>query len=247
MRFGVAAACLALSACGEKSDPPPSLPDAPASATCADDGVRLPGLGICSSEAAKYFADLAPLQAPQGCSWTFNEALLGDTGEGVLYRALACNGVVTQLEFSAGAHSASLDLVASPVVGPAALGATLVRLFTINAADPQGGLRALVVEGVDDPEEAAACEVRPASFQDWPADALVVDVNAAYKAAHAITDAEPRSACGPLGLDTDSVNFWRIAQGFAWRFDLGQDEVGVDPNGFLLMRRAADGSWSPAS
>ena len=93
--------------------------------------------------------------------------------------------------------------------------------------------------------EAAKCEVRSAGYSGWPGDALVVDVSAA-EAAKARKD-EPRTACGPYGLDEDSQTFWRVFQGTAWFFELGQDSLEVDPGSFTLVHKDEKGNWVPVA
>jgi len=235
---------------GPACSPPPAksvaapAPAPAASSGCADDGVRLPVTGICAGRAANYLDNLpSDPPTPDGCAWTFNEAGLGDA-EALLYRAMTCKGVTTRLAFSAGARGASVEYEKSALFGDAAVGKTAVRLFTLDEKDPRGGLLRLVQEGVEDKAERAACALRAAGFKDWPDGALVVDVNDAYKARRKINDDEPRTACGPLGLDTDQMSYWLIKQGYAWKFDLGQEETDFDPRTLTLMRKGPDGAWS---
>ncbi|MFZ4603080.1 MAG: hypothetical protein ACOYM8_11535 [Caulobacterales bacterium] len=241
----VAAFALAVlsAACSPQAAKPADAPPAVAASSCADDGGRLPGTGICAGRAANYLDNPPPNPpAPEGCSWTFNEAVLADS-QAVIYRAMTCKGVTTKLGFSAGARSASIDYETSALFGEAAVGETLVRLFTLDEKDPRGGLLRMVKEGVENKEERAACELRDAGYEEWPAGALVVDVNVAYKAKKKITDDEPRTACGPLGIDTGQSTYWLIKQGFAWKFDLGQEQLDIDPRTVTLLSKDADGSW----
>jgi len=242
--FAAAFALAALAAaCSPQAAKPADAPTDVASSGCADDGVRLPGTGICAGRAVNYLENPLPdPPAPEGCTWTFNEAVLADA-EALIYRAMTCKGVTTKLAFSAGARSASIDYEKSALFGDTAVGETVVRLFTLDETDPRAGLLRMVKEGVENKEERAACELQDASFADWPAGALVVDVNAAYKAKKKITDAEPRTACGPLGIDTNESTYWLIKQGYAWKFDLGQEQLDIDPRTMTLMRKGADGAW----
>ena len=108
--FAAAFALAALAAaCSPQAAKPADAPTDVAASGCADDGVRLPGTGICAGRAANYLENPPPNPpAPEGCTWTFNEAVLADT-EALIYRAMTCKGVTTKLAFSAGARSASID------------------------------------------------------------------------------------------------------------------------------------------
>ncbi len=68
-----------------------------------------------------------------------------------------------------------------------------------------------------------------------------MDVSAA-EAAKARKD-EPRTACGPVGLDEDSETYWRVFQGYSWFFELGQDEAEIDPGSLTLIHKDAQGKW----
>jgi hypothetical protein len=95
---------------------------------------------------------------------------------------------------------------------------------------------------MDAKTKSAACAVRPANDPNLPADAKVVDVSAA-EAAKAPKD-EPRTACGKYGLDEDAQVFWRAFQGFAWYFDLGQEQIEIDPGSLTIVTKDESGNWS---
>lgn len=235
-------------------------------AACPDDGPRLPGTGLCRGRAVNYF-DPARLSAassdlPEGCSYVVNETLTPDPNEAFLYNALSCNGKTTSLEFSAGAHSATLGYGVSgffentPTQGED--GSQIVRIFPLEGvADPgamvldivKGAAREANVTGA----EIAACALRPAG-ERYPADALVADVNDAYRKAHRLgrydgakdgPGAGVYAACGPYGF-TDAQAFWMIRDGYAWFVDQGQDVADFDAGSLTVFRKGADGTWGPA-
>lgn len=251
--FAVAGmAALILTACGNGShndsaarvDTGPSAVDPVGS--CQDDGGRLPITGLCASRAVNYLnvaGGYSP-EAPEGCDWVVQETRFAD--DVLLYRALKCGGKTTRLTFSKGAGLAELayDTAAYGDAENALKGQVLVRVANSDPADKTAALLRVARDAIDDPAEKAACSVRNARIDSWPDDALVVDVSPA-EAAKAPAD-EPRSACGPFGLDEDSSAYWRVFQGYSWFFQLGQDAAQVDPGSFTLMRKGGDGSWSQA-
>jgi hypothetical protein len=240
-----------------------------AEASCPDDGPRLPGTGLCQGRVASYF-DPARLVSindgdlPEGCAYVINETMTPDPDEAILYNALSCKGKTTQLEFSAGARSASLSWGVSgffdnvPTAGEE--GSERVRIFTLaEVADPKAMIldmaKATAKEEKAPAAEIAACELRPAG-ENFPADAFVVDVNDAYKKANKLGeyDKGPEDdpgtgvygACGPYGV-TDSVRFWMIRDGYAWFVDQGQDLPDFDATSLTVFRKGVDGAWAPAS
>jgi hypothetical protein len=226
----IAAALLALGllACGPQ---PGQKIDPSAGSGCPDDGPRLPETGVCAGRVHAY---LTPAEGatdptlPEGCSWSVNETKLpGD--EALLYRAAACNGVKTKLAFAGGAHSASISYETSALGGDAAKGRELIRLFGVDP-DPQGALKAAIAELPAD--ERAVCGIEPAGIDGWPKDALVIRPNAA---ARATAQDGPLPACGPFGVDEDAATYWRIRQGYAWYFNLPQDQLDFDPASITVI------------
>jgi len=227
-----------------------------AEATCPDDGPRLPGTGLCQGRVANYFdpARLARVERnlPEDCTYVINETMTPDENEAILYNALSCNGKTTKLEFSAGAHSASLSWGVSgffddvPTSGEE--GAEQVRIFTLaEVVDPKAMIldmaKATAKEEKAPAAEIAACELRQAG-EDFPADAFVVDVNDAYKKANEL-DQYVYAACGPYGV-TDAQRFWMIRDGYAWFVDQGQELPDFDATSLTVFRKGADGVWAPA-
>jgi hypothetical protein len=228
--------------------PPAAKQEAAASGAepCADDGARFPGAGICVGRASNYFdpaiLDVAPPPIPataKGCEWAFNETVMGDGSEAILYRALTCNGVATKLDYAGGAHSATLSYAASALSGDAAKAREVVQVFVSDPADPQAVIKYTLNELPK--AEQAKCEVHPANIEGWPKDALVVGYNAA--AATKLSDREPNAVCGKYGQNEDEMSFWLIRQGYAYFFLLGQDARDIDPGSFNLIKKNEGGGW----
>jgi hypothetical protein len=168
---------------------------------------------------------------PSGCEWVM-KSIERPGDEFLLYLAAQCKGKTRELQYSGGARRAELKFEENQ---PA--------VVEIWSAEPGEGAKAVEghVRGMLKKGEAARCFVRPARNEFFPADALVVDVTDA-EAAKAPKD-EPRSACGQYGMDEDSQSFWRVFQGYAWYFNLGQDEPEIDPGSLTLARKDGAGKW----
>jgi hypothetical protein len=227
--------------------------DATASATpasaCPDDGPQFAGTGLCVGRAVNYI-DPANLAAddilPEGCSWQINETMLpGD--EALLYQAMSCNGKTTELEFRGGAQTAALGVKQSGFFDTVPADYEPVRILSLfEVADAQARILDFARAAITDPEEAAACAVRPVGG-DAPADAFVVDASDAFKQARNLVDAEAPgeaySVCGPFGYSSESLLYWRITGGYAFLFDTGQDVADFNPNSLTVIRKSATGSW----
>jgi hypothetical protein len=217
---------------------------------CRDAGPRLADTGICTINFGAYINETggAAPELPGNCDWTVNDALASDGKIALLYRAARCNRQVTKLEFRIAPQGASI-VHASPVVfGEAAKGQTLVQLYPMPAGtDGKDMVLALARESTPDEEERAACEIRPVGLDGWPEDAFVVDVTLARKSKFRTAYSEVYNACGPLGIDTGTKSYWRFAQGYAWRYTLGQDEPDVDPRTFTIIRQDKAGAWATSN
>jgi hypothetical protein len=207
---------------------------------------RLAATGLCPEAAAalipgeRLAGELANEGPTAGCDWTIRDVAIAGADEAIVYRALRCNGVATAFEFAGGAHSASLAYQAAALGAPA--GHEAVRIFV---SDPQAPTQ--VIASLIDalaPAERAKCEVQPARIDGWPSDALVIGYNEA--AAATLPKDEPNAVCGEFGLDEDAAQYWLVRDGFAYFFNLGQDALEFDPNSLTLVRKGADGSWTPA-
>lgn len=220
--------------CGKTEAPKPVAAVNPlGEGGCA--GLKLKQSGICEEE-GKSLLQFAPgprPKAPSGCEWALAETELAG-GDYLLYLAAKCGGKMRQLEYSGGAHKAELKYGEN---GPA-----VVSIYGMEPGEGNAAVLRHARELIKNKAEAAKCAVRPAGVDGWPGDALVVDVSAA-EAAKARKD-EPRSACGPLGLNEDAQMFWRTFQTFAWYFDLGQDEFEIDPGSLTMVVQQEGGKWS---
>jgi hypothetical protein len=248
MRILALAAIAALVSLAGCTPPAAKKTDVPGVSDCPDDGPRLPGTGICLGRASAYFDPArltAGMAAPEGCSWVINETMLPEATEAIVYNALSCKGKTTLLEFRGGARSASLGYVVSGFFDAVPDDYEPVRMFPITEVpDPKAMILDFAQETTEDKKEAAACELRPAG-EGYPADALMVDVNAAWKKAKKIGD-EAYAACGMYGV-TDGQRFWLIRDGYAWFIDQGQDLPDFDAGSLTLLRKGADGGWGPAA
>jgi hypothetical protein len=236
-KFAFIAALCVLAAAGVACAPDPAPSEQ--AAACPDDGPRLPETGICVGRALAYLDTPEGAREPvlpDNCEWVVNETMMAD--EALLYRAARCGEVTTKLSAAPGAHQAEVTRETSAVFGEAD-DHVLLHLFTSAAPDPQFALRDSMSELPV--AERAACEIRQAGIEGWPTDALVIAPTAAARAR--MPQNEPIAACGPFGVDEDSARYWRIKQGYAWFYDLGQEEPDFDPASITVLQRAADGSW----
>lgn len=246
MMIRIVAACAMLAFAAACTPSAPKADAEKAQTGCPDDGPRLPITGVCAGRAVAYFdpsvAPATPLELSgpaKDCTWVVNELSMGIDDEALLYRALSCNGVTTKLSYAGGARSAALQLETSAL--GATPGAELVRIFTSDPKDPQAAIRFVIADAPA--AERPKCEVQPAGRDYWPKDALIITYKPAFQQ-ELETDA-PNSICGSFGVDEDSQRFWRIQQGYAWFFQLGQDAAEIDPAAIVLMRKGADGVWNP--
>jgi hypothetical protein len=239
-----------------------------AASTCPDDGPRLPGTGLCRGRAVNYFDPArltdAPGDLPEGqeCTFVINETMTPDANEAILYRASSCNGKTTTLEFSIGARSASLGRATSGLFdqlpAPGEEGWEVVRIFRLEGvADPKAMILEIAKGNATEEQvkaaEVDACEVRPAG-DGFPVDAVLVDVNDAYKQASKLGPYDPvtdgpgagvYAACGSYGITDASGDYWMIRDGYAWFVRLGQDLPDFDASSLTVFTKGADGSWGP--
>ncbi|RYE04516.1 MAG: hypothetical protein EOP61_00195 [Sphingomonadales bacterium] len=233
-----ALAISALSGCNAGTGNTTAPTNATASATvaieCPPGSSTLPVTGLCQEQAAALLLSSPGAQppAPDDCVWVINEAKVMEGA--LLYRAAKCAAGTARLNFVSGSRMGSFDLAVSPY-GEQAGHDTIAQV--IDGEDGKATILAEARRRVEDPAERARCQVREAKMDGWPADALVVDEVAA-PAADGI-----RSACGEFGLDEGAQTFWRVSQGSAWFFRLGQESPVVDAGSFTLLNRDAGGKW----
>jgi len=243
-RTMAAAMMLALCACsdaGEAGTAADAAGATAADASCPDDGPRLPGTGLCAGRATNYLnVSGDSVETPEGCQWQVGEAEMPG-GEYLLYHGLKCGDKETQLSFSAGARRAVVELTASALSGPLDAPIELISVYTAEG-DPKAEV--LMRAGEDQADAVEGCEVRSAGIEGWPSDALVVDNPA--EAAAANPEDGLRSACGTMGFDDSSVLYWRVFQGYAWFYNLGQDALEIDPGSLTVLRKDEAGNWEVA-
>lgn len=248
MRSIVAAgACVLLVGCGQPQTTAPTeetsasqtVDTGAAPDTCADGGTKLSGTGLCQDEARALIVLDPEVRSPElaDCQWAAEETMLpGD--EALLYLAATCQGAATKLAFAGGAERAEIAYEGSALFGEAAAGRAVIYLYGTDP-DPQGALKAAIAalpEG-----ERETCEIRPAGREGWPSDALVIAPNEAVRAG--LPQDQPVVACGPLGVDETKVRYWRVRQGFAWFFDLGDRDPDFDAGNMTVIAKGADGAW----
>lgn len=237
------AAAAALAGCAPKADrqaPADTAPPAAAAEPCGDGGERLAGTDLCQNEARDFIRQDPAIRTPElpDCDWVVGETML-PANEALLYYAAVCKGVETKLGYGGGAKSAEIAYERSALFGDAAIGRVVIRLFGTEP-DPQGALKAAIAEAPE--AERASCEIRLAGYEGWPPDALLIAPNAAARAN--LPEDEPIAACGPMGVDEDSVSYWRVRQGYAWYFDLGQEDPDFDAGNIVAVVKGADGRWT---
>jgi len=240
-------ALLVLAGCAATDSPEAAVPaGATASASCSNGETPLPVSGLCPSDAEALIHDAdvgyyrSGLTELTDCTWAVNETAFPG-GDVLLYRAASCDGTTAKLGFAFGNHTSDL-YVETAALGVAGEDVLVGFVATSDADDPTANLlfqarEALEAEGAD-PAYVARCEVRTPA--DRP-DAYVVDVPDP-----APSPDGPRSDCGPLGYTDESLSFWRVAYGFSWFFELGQDAYHeIDPGSLTLVAQGADGAWRP--
>jgi len=228
-----------LAGCAPASNMSGSAAPADVSAACADGGARLDGTGLCQTEASALLVSDPNVRTPElvDCTWAIQELMLpGD--EALLYRAATCQGVDAKLGYAGGAHRAEIAYERSAVYGDAGIGRVLIHLYGPDP-DPQGALKAAIAEAPA--SERASCEIGPAEREGWPTDALLIAPNAAARAR--LPANTPVIACGPLGIDETKVRYWRVRQGFAWFFDLGDRAPDIDAGNMAIIAKGEDGAW----
>lgn len=227
-----------LAGCGSETPPPSGEPGLSASA-CADGGARLSQTGLCQSEARALLVSDPGVRSPElaNCTWAIKEVMLpGD--EALLYRAATCNGVETSLTFAGGAHRAEISYERSAVYGDAGKERVVIQLYGVDP-DPQGALKAAIAEAPK--EKTGPCEIVPAAREGWPTDALLIAPSAAARAR--VPPGTRLVACGPTGIDETKVSYWRVRQGFAWFFDLGDKDPDFDAGNVSMVVKGGDGAW----
>ena len=242
-------AMLSLGACAQPSGSgnAADAADGPtAPAPCPDDGDRLPVTGLCASRSLAYLntAGGQSTDLPDGCEWAVQETPFDK--QVLLYRALKCAGKTTKLAYKPGADLAELSYETAGYSDPdrAMKGSVLVQIAKADPKDPSGSILKIALPAVPDPAARQKCHIEKAGNEFWPTDALVVDDLTPEEAAKVDSDGPRNANCGHFGMEGDASVFWRVFQGHAWFFQLGQDSWQIDPGSFTLLSKDSRGQWS---
>jgi hypothetical protein len=211
---------------------------ADAQAKTCQTGAPLPISGLCEAEAQSLMpplnADYADGLKLMNCKPVLQETLA--VGRPLLYYGADCGDGPVRLSASMGAHSGSL----SKTGGGMDFGMPgAVELVTFLPSDPQAPTASLVkwtrdamaAEGVFSAQEIAKCDARKISDTPdlWTVDEFTAQALPPY-------GDYPRIACGRYGYTEESNARWRVAHGYAWFADFGQDAyVDFDFTSFTLL------------
>lgn len=241
---GSTAAILALEECyqiannSERQRPAVPMPLIVASSDCPDDGPRLSGSGICQGRGVNYLeftVGEAPLLS-EGCEWKLNETRMPE-GDYLLYLAAACKGVITELEFSSGAHLASVAVVKSALDGGEVF-VDLMNVVPLKTANPQNEVLKLSRQQVNDPSEAAKCRI--VNYTDEPSDdRFTIEKYSLEEITELAQDGPLDDRCGRFGTYGEITAYWRIFGGYAWFIKLQDDAYqDIDPRSLTVVKAA---------
>lgn len=207
---------------------------------CAAGDHKLATSGLCASVAktmmppvSQSFVDgLAAFE----CKAKLNDAQL--SGDVLLYYAADCGNGPVQLEVSAGAHSANLTVLKGGINQAGAEPYDLGTILTSDPADPTASMKRW--DGGDEPGYNSKCKARkvPGTRDQW-----VIDEYTNSNQPASLDG--PRIACGPYGYTEESDAQWRIAHGFAWWADFGQDAYKDYDFSSLTVISNSNGRWAP--
>jgi hypothetical protein len=236
----MAAAMLALGACGKAEDG--ALADAGAADAGSCTAARLPVTGLCSDASPSQFLaiDASLDTVARGCVWRTEELKTGDS-EALVFRAQDCTGEMwdriayTWIDRYVKSRSVAVpedQAVFVLEVLPVAEGETAeqVALKTLAQA-PE--------------DQRTRCEIRPFDGPKVAGRSFELVPNAAFEAElDAASPDEPWEACGPNGVSMDGVQFWEARERRALFHMVGQDQPMWDPASFTFYAKGADGAWS---
>lgn len=241
----LAAAALALAACGRETDATLATPAAEApAASAAADCKPLPVTSLCSNADPSIFLTTNP-QAPKlaaRCEWRTQELSLTPT-DAIVFRAQDCA--------AEGWVPNTYEVVQSYVKyrmqgTPSDQAAFILEMIPIPDGETaeQVAMKTLAKAPED---QRARCETRPlqgpvlagTAFELRPKPDLEAEIVAA-------TPDEPWEACGPNGVTMDAVQYWEARRRYALFHMLGQDDPPWDPASFTFYRKGADGKWMKA-
>ena len=213
---------------------------------CPDGGPTLPVTGICQGQASDYLLNTSNpndyLLPDPSCDWVVNEAQMID---GVLlYKALRCKGITTQLEYGGGAHYATLDSTRSALWadnGGTPQGETRVVWIThVDPSNPIPNLLRASRDGMDQPMPGVKCVLKRKDNGDgW--------VYAPDAATMAAQDGPTPPMCGSFSEGDGVDRWWRVVADFGMLIDLpGEAYQDFDPSSLTLLRKSPAGDWQVA-
>lgn len=167
-------------------------------------------------------------------------------GDALLYYGADCGNGAVKLEMSGGAHSGSITVLGGGMNEPGAQAYDMGKILISDPADPTESMVRWVHESMES-EGYSAGDIAKCKARKLPGtnDLWVVDELTNEEIASAQHNGYPRIACTQYGYLGDSNANWRIAQGFAWYVDFGQDAYqDFDLNSFTVITNTG-GTWSP--
>lgn len=169
-----------------------------------------------------------------GCKAVINDARMFENT--LLYYAVDCGQGPVQLEASGGAHSGALSVLRGGIHGSSDI---YLELGTILISDPASPTASLEKWARDD-HNNPACKARrvPGTHDQWVVDTYIL------KNLPAVGQDGPRSACGRFGYTEESDAKWRVAQGFSWWVDFGQDAYKDFDFASLTLISQKNGLWN---
>ena len=224
------------------------MPQTANAAACQPGEQRLRLTGLCPGEAVRLMPpknpDYAEGLAIFGCKAVVNESSFFEGA--LLYYAAQCKGEPVKLEAGAGAHRAGLSVIAGGMNEAPFDPYELVIVLQSDPANPTESLERWTREVMKgdgfDAAAIARCKARKVEgFRDF----WVVDEYGADNLPPPSSDG-PRFACGQYGLNEDSSAYWRIAHGYAWYADMGQEAYAdIDFGSLTVIDRNDNGDWVP--
>jgi hypothetical protein len=234
--MGLAAAC-ALGACGKASE---TAGDVDAAPPCA--GTRLPITGVCSDARAALFLRVDPSlkTVARGCVWR-TEELQTKEAEALVFRAQDCTGEM----WDRTVYSYVGRFVKSrPVTVPEDQASFLLEVYDINEGQTAEQVAMTTLDKAPE-DQRARCVTRPMDGVTVAGDPFELAPNKELEAEmHANFPDQPWEACGPDGVNMDTIQFWEGREKHALFQMIGQDEPLWDPASFTFYAKGADGKWS---
>lgn len=239
--FVMAAALLALTACGKAEDGEPTA-DAGVAGGAACARGKLPITGLCSdADPSQFLAIDSSLDTvARGCVWRTEELQTKDN-EALVFRAQDCTGEM----WDRIAYTWIDRYVKSRSVAVPEDQAVFVLEFLPIAEGETAEQVAMKTLAMAPEEQRTRCETRPFNGPKVVGRSFELFPNAEFKAElDAASPDEPWAACGPNGVSMDGVQFWEAREKRALFHIVGQDQPMWDPASFTFYVKGADGTWT---